>query len=430
MPSNPVSKNIGSLDRPITALLLEASQGKLPLDQRLLRAMVERREESIDSIVKVALASQDDWRIDFLPDLVDLARHFNHPRLTPVFLKALERDESLEEAFEGLSALGASGVDPLLRAYETANEDMQGEIAFALAATGVKDDRIRTLLESRATDEEESIALELYNDPEAKASEPLDLFTDLPETGEPIVEVLSTEERIAMLGAEAEETRIACAASLFGEEFSKEEEDTLFAVAKSDPSELVRANLWQALHAAVDRDEIRQAMLERAEKQEYPTIERCGALVGLAPVAAEPQVRDAIMHFYGIPEVRFKAIEAMWRSGSPEFAAIFPQHLDDADEDIRRLALRGVGTLGIRSELGRVRAAIKEESVREDALFAYALLAPAKDSAAYLRPLLKKIIEEAGGVSEDEENVIRMALDQRLEASGKPPIFSREQDEE
>jgi len=68
---------------------------------------------------------------------------------------------------------------------------------------------------------------------------------------------------------------------------------------------------------------------------------------------------------------------------------------------------------------------LKDEDLREDALFAYALAIPGKDSPAFLRSLLKKIETEAGGFSEEEEEIVRTALDERLRAAGKPPIFQQ-----
>jgi len=114
----------------------------------------------------------------------------------------------------------------------------------------------------------------------------------------------------------------------------------------------------------------------------------------------------------------------MWRSLDPEFGPFFPAHLDDDDVDLRRVALRGVGVNAMTSELGRVRALLQDEDVREDALFAYALAAPGKDSPAFLRSVLNKIAKEAGGLSEEEDEIVRLALDERLRAAGKPPAFS------
>ena len=65
-----------------------------------------------------------------------------------------------------------------------------------------------------------------------------------------------------------------------------------------------------------------------------------------------------------------------------------------------------------------------------DALFAYALSVPGETSRGRIRSLLNKIDEAAGGFKPDEEELIEIALDQRLMLHGKKPVFSEEDEEE
>lgn len=415
------------MSEPVREILRQAARGIVPWDHRLLKQLIERSEETIPAIIAEGTGDQDHWRIDVQPDLLNLARHFNDARLAPFLIRLLEEEEPFEETFEALAALGERAVEPLLEAAGKARKSARTEIAFALGALGVRDPRIEQVIreQAEADPDEGGVALELYNEPGEKTLEPFDLFAEYPAHDLPVFEVLTVEERIGLLQSPEEETRVATAASLYREEFSREEEDVIFEAARTDESPYVRGQAWQALEGATDRDDVRQAMLARLTDTSAAAPERCGALVGLAS-HKNPAVTTATLEFYENEETRLKAIEAMWRSLDRTWASYFPKHLDDPNPDIRRVALRGCGTMGLSAELGRIRAFLKDDDVRDDALFAYAMVAPSKVSPAYLRPLLKKIEKEAGGYREEEEEIVRMALDERLRAAGKEPVFVAE----
>jgi hypothetical protein len=119
----------------------------------------------------------------------------------------------------------------------------------------------------------------------------------------------------------------------------------------------------------------------------------------------------------------------MARSFDRRFAAYPPKHLDDPDSEIKRQAIWGVGYLNIGSEASRLVPFFDEEEFRSDALFAYAIAVPGETSRGRIRALLRKVDEVAGGFKPDEEELIEVALDQRLMLHGKEPFFSA-QDEE
>ncbi len=319
-------------------------------------------------------------------------------------------------------AIGAKALEPLLAAYEKASEPHRREIAFALAALGIEDPRIEAILATRDPDE---AAMELYRDRGDRTPEAWDIFAEYAERGVPEVEALSVDERIEMLASDDEEYRILAAASLFHEDLDQRDEDILFARARTDSSETVRAHCWQALDNAINREEIATEMIARLQDTSRSDQERSALLIGLSAISDRPEIRPHLEAFYRKPETRLKALEAMWRSLDPDFTEYFPEHLNDPDLDIRRVALRGVGGLGITSELGKVRKLLRDPEVREDALYAYAMASPGKSSPAFLRSLLDRIKKEAGPLSEEEEEVVRIALDERLRAEGKPPIFLR-----
>jgi hypothetical protein len=151
-------------------------------------------------------------------------------------------------------------------------------------------------------------------------------------------------------------------------------------------------------------------------------------LVGLAPEADRNEVREAIIQLYEQPQARAKALEAMWRSLNPAFRDYFSPHLDDADLEIRRGALWGIGYYGIKSELDRVRKLFEDEDLRSDALFAYALAMPAEISRGRMKGLLARIEKDAQGLSEMEEELVKTALDERLLLAGKEPVFAEQED--
>ncbi|MBV9443500.1 MAG: HEAT repeat domain-containing protein, partial [Acidobacteriaceae bacterium] len=168
-----------------------------------------------------------------------------------------------------------------------------------------------------------------------------------------------------------------------------------------------------------------EAMLTALRDGSLANEERAGLIVGLAPEADRNEVRQAIAALYEVPEARAKALEAMWRSVHPSFRDYFPKHLDDADMEVRRGAVWGVGYYGLRSELDRVRELLQHEELRSDALFAYTLALPVEISRGRVKGILARIEKDAHGLSEMEEELVKAALDERLMLAGKEPVFGQ-----
>jgi hypothetical protein len=401
---------------PAAELLSEIAKGRAPFDHAMIRALLDRPEETAKAI---AAADPESWQFDITDELVSLCRANPNPATLPFLVKLLDESPQ-EEDFDAIARLGATAVDPLLAAYEKATkEEVREEILFALAALGIEDERIENLLQAAPDGE---IPLNLYR--EGNTPAPYDIYGDYDKVGLPVIDALPLPERIELLDSPVADHRALAAGSLFREELTPAQQDRLLKMAREDSSLEARALAWQSLDGALDRPEFLAAMKARLAEPDCPVEERGGILVALSAKTDEPGIREAIVDLYGDAEGRFKALEAMWRSLDPEFAPFFPAHLDDDDVDLRRVALRGVGVNAMTSELGRVRALLQDEDVREDALFAYALAAPGKDSPAFLRSVLNKIAKEAGGLSEEEDEIVRLALDERLRAAGKPPAFS------
>jgi hypothetical protein len=256
-----------------------------------------------------------------------------------------------------------------------------------------------------------------------------DIWEQYPERAEPQFSALSEEERLGFLASPSAEYRAAAASEFFNEELSPAAREKLFEVARRDQDAEVRARAWEALAEALDQPEIREAMLARLGDDLAPLEERCGALVGLAAEADDPAVRLRILEFYEIAAARAKALEAMYRSLDRRFASYFPKHLDDADPQIRRCAIWGVGHLAIRAEVGRLRALFDDPEFRDDALFAYTLAVPAEISRGRARALFRKVDRDAAGLSPSEADLVRFAIDDRLASHGLEPVFSSQHEE-
>jgi len=264
--------------------------------------------------------------------------------------------------------------------------------------------------------------------PVESQDEPFDIWALYPEEGDLPVELLDEDERAELLEHPVPAMRAAAAASFFNRELTPDLRVKLLSLAKSDSSPSVRARAWEALTDATEDAEIVEAMLGALRDPSTPVEERGGLLVALAPEADRNVVRIAIVELYNEPVGRAKALEAMWRSLHPSFREYFAKHLDDPDIEIRRGAIWGIGYYGLKGELGRLRELFDDEELRSDALFAYSLAVPADISRGRMKGLLSRIENDARGLSEAEEELVKAALDERLLLAGKEPFFSQPED--
>jgi SEC-C motif len=161
-----------------------------------------------------------------------------------------------------------------------------------------------------------------------------------------------------------------------------------------------------------------------------PLQERAGALLGLAGQAGNDPVRGYAVEFYENPETRLQAMEAMRNSFDRSFSPYFPPHLDDADVEIKREAIYGVGYLGISDRAEDLKQFFDDDEFRSDALFAYALSIRADVSRGRIRALFRRIEDLAGGLAEEEIQIVQLALDERLLLHGHKPVFFVETEDE
>lgn len=452
-------------------LLEAAARGLIGLDCRLVHALVDDPAKSLPELLRFAMEKREDDRVLLEEDLVSIFRHLKTPGALPFFIDLVRREpyDIPDDLVEAFALFPERSSEMLLDLYAELGEKEGEEVAFLLASLRVRDPRVFKLLVARLASDpgDAAFCLGLYGDPAARpelerllatldgddahtnwvresveeaiadldapethADHPVfDLWGQYPETAGPQFSILSESERLDFLSSPSAEYRAAAASSFFNDELTPVARARLLEAARQDEDAAIRARAWEALADAIEQPEVQAAMLARLEAGDAPLEERCGALVGLAADADDPAVRRRIMEFYGIPEARAKALEAMYRSLDRRFAPYFPPHLDDPDLEVRRRAIWGVGHLAMHAEAGRLRAFFDDEEFRDDALFAYTLAVPAEISRGRARALFRKVDHDAGGLSQTEAELVRWAIDDRLARHGLDAVFAHEDQE-
>jgi hypothetical protein len=451
------------------AIFEAASQGHIGLDHRFLRALLDRREESLPAAIQFADGKLSEDAVDLTPELIALFRHWKAAEAVPFLVRYIKEDpeDVPDEAIETLVAIGAPALEPLLQLYSELEEEQGGEVAFVLASLRVRDPRILQLLLERLDFDlsDTLLLLTVYGDPAAipalqaasaslagsedglrkemaDAEEALasgvtsevadegdfDIWDIYPDEADVPVDLLDEEERAELLDHPIEAVRLSAANSFFNRDLTPSQRGKLLNLATQDAFSAVRAKAWEALSSASEEPEVNQAMLDALRRSDLPIEERGGLLVGLASEADRNEVRTAMNELYAQPEGRAKALEAMWRSLHPSFRDNFAKNLDSDDLEIRRGAIWGIGYYAIKAELDRVREFFKDDELRSDALFAYALAMPGETSRGRMKGLLSKVEKDARGLSEMEEELVKRALDERLVLAGKEPVFAIEED--
>lgn len=462
--------NPSRLDQYTPAEILDAAaQGHIGIDHRFLKALLDRPEQARKAVLAFSERDREDDAVDLAPELIALLRQWETPDAIPFLIRYIKEDpdEIPEDVIEFLVKLGRPALEPLLKLYGELEESDSGDVAFILANLKIRDNRVLQLLTDRLEfDPNDTLMLlEIYGDPAAAApledfaaklkaddadlkndiaamqralqsskpeppvqDEPFDIWSLYPDEADLPMELLDDDERLQLLDNDVAEIRAAAANSFFNRELTDGQRKRLLEAAEHDSSDEVRARAWEALTSATEHAEVVEAMLIALRKADLSVTERGGLLVGMAPEADRNEVRAAMLELYEAPGGRAKGLEAMWRSLHASFRDYFPKHLDDADIEVRRGAIWGIGYHGLKAELDRVRALFDHEELRADALFAYALAIPAELSRGRMKGLLTRIEKDAKGLSNMEEELVKAALDERLMLAGKEPFFAQEED--
>jgi HEAT repeat protein len=452
---------------PVTALLDEGAPGRLGLDQRWVHAIVDRGPDAVPELIEFGLNPPETARVDLTDDIVAVLRHLKDPRALGFYIELIRREpgEISDDVSMAVPEMGAACVEPLLGIFTDLEEDEAGDLVFLLASLGsygIRDERILAILLDRLEYDMRDGALDLglYGDPtalpalrkmleeepedrdllfaiqeleHAKTLEPgpaFDLWSSYPETAAPDFDAMMEADRLVFLEQGDEDDRIAAAASFFNEELSDDAEETLLKAARTDVSPKVRGEAWESLGSSQARGSHLEEIGKRLADPSAPAEERCGALVALSLDGDDLKLdlHQYLQEFYSSQPTRVKALEGMWRTLDRRYADLFVQHLEDPDKEIRSIAIRGVGHLGLKGEVMRLKKMFTDEDVREEALFAYAMAAPSELSAARMKSLLKRIGEETP-LSPAEEELVMMALDERMKMAGKSPVFFEDPDE-
>jgi hypothetical protein len=454
---------------PVYELLVAAAMGRVGIDQRLLRAIVDRGESAIEDLVRFGLENRFEDRINLEEDMLAIIQFVPSPKAIPYLIDLLSQEphDPPEDIVHAFQRVGDSAVGPLLDLYRELGPTEGGDIAFIISTFRNRDPRILKMLEERVEEDASDAAflMGVHGDPAAKpllqklkadptrstvaseadealqtldqevvedSPEPVNLWDIYPEHIEPVFDVMPVSEKLEFLRCPSAELRADCATSFIDREVPDEVSAALLELAKNDPNVGVRAVACTALGSHADEPEVFEVLSSRLKDQSRPAAERCGALLGASAVAKQhPELKAYFHEFYANPSTTARAIEAMWRSLDAEFVDIFKRHIGDADTDIRRQAIKGIGFAEVSSEAPKLVELFKDDDLRLDALFSYAMCVPLKKLARGTMPqVLRKIEEIAGGLSDMEADAVTTALDTRLILHGLEPVFVDYSDEE
>lgn len=454
---------------PVYDLLQAGARGYVGIDQRFIRAILDRGEAAVPDLLRFGLEEHEDDRVDLEEDLIAMFRYLASSQALPFYIACIRRspEDVPDDLVEGILPFGQSAVGPLLDLHAALEEDQTADVAFLLANLKVRDPRILELLLDRLEYDaaDGAFCLGLYGDPAAKPAlnkllaqipkedadlrrefefaleqidapatakpetplepEPFDIWSLYPDEAPPPFEVLTSAEVLEMLESDSPTNRASAAESFRNREVDATARARLFERAQTDPEASVRASCWEAL-ADADEENIRAAMKRVAADASRDIVERCGALVGLCNSADDPDVAARMRAFYSDPKTRAKAMEAMWRSFDRQFAEYFPKHLGDPDVEVKRQAIWGTGYMGLADQAPKLSKLFDDDELRQDSLFAYALCVPGDITRGRVRGLLRKIDKVAGGLSQGETELVKIALDQRLVMHRLEPVFSEE----
>jgi hypothetical protein len=463
---------------PVMELLRAAARGWIGVDRRLVQAIAGRGAPAMADVLAFTRESRRGHRVYIDPLLVDLFRYSPQPEAIDYLLDLIHSEpEQVDDSLvQALLPLGQSAVDGLLKLYEELGEEQGSDVAFLLAGLRIRDPRVLSALLDRLEYDaaDGAFCLGLYGDPAARPAlekmlaeipeapsgappedvkseaelrreishaiealdapesqytpEPFDILKEYPAVELPAVDVLSEEERSALLASPEASVRAEAAYSFFNHEVTPKVRAALLAMARGDSDPAARGRAWASLADAAEDKAIRAEMAAVLNDAARPVEERGGAAVGLYGFGDEPEAQRGIEALYAEGgKARAKALEAMWRSLWKGYAKFFAPHLDDKDPAILHQALRGAGYFRLASHADKIAKYLEDDDFREDALFAYALALPGETTRGRARGILRKI-DSITPLDESEERLVKFAIDERLRLHGLAPVFEAEEE--
>src|SRR5262249_17793996 len=149
---------------------------------------------------------------------------------------------------------------------------------------------------------------------------PFDIWATYPKEDSPAFDVLTEEQRLAMLESDSAKLRADAAAYFSNAPVSDKVRARLIAMARHDPDAKVRGSCWEALQDFADQPEIRRALIGILEDAHASPEEKGGVVVALAQQTGNRAIFQAIEKLYEDPRGRAKALRAMSRSLDRRFA--------------------------------------------------------------------------------------------------------------
>jgi len=457
----------------VVEMLRAAAAGRLGVDRRLVQTILDQ-PDAPNEVLAFSREPREGHRLNLDPLLIDLFRYWKSDEALDFYIDAIRRqpEEVGDDLIQAFLPFGEKAVEPLLAVYEELGEEEAGDVAFLLAGLRVRDPRVlqvlldrlefdagdgafllglygdksalpaleKMLAEIPKEDTELRLELErsieLLDSPEPQyVPEPFDILKEYPKTELPAFDLLPDKERIEMLGSDDPLIRAGAAHSFFNEDLSPETRDELFAMAKADPELKVRVQAWESLSGASEQAPVQNALIATLRDDSKPVEERGAAAVGLYAFADKDQARLGIEALYELGgHARAKALEAMWRSLWEPYSKYFAAHLDDTEEiSILRQALRGAGYFRLTKYAEKISSYFDGEgalaTLRDDALFAYALAMPGETTRGRIRGMLRKI-DALADLDQVETDLVMFALDERLRLHGLEPVFAEGESQE
>ena len=401
-------------------LLSAAARGQVAFDKRLMAALTIDPERTTPDLVRFSREDRtEDW-VDVSFDLLHLFACMPTPEAVPFLIGEMRRnpDDASAELIDLANRVGEPAAAALLELFEE-TLGAHSEILFVALMAGAKGPRVEQAIAAVAEADPDDgeflreIAQTGYDRSEAQPE------YEYPAEAEPDLTALPEEEREEFLASESAEFRLMAASSYLGEELSDRRRQQFLAMGESDPDARVRGAAWEALREETGNSVVLSALKARLGVVEDAHERACIANALASHIDEIDGLAEVIEAAYAAPGHRAKALEAMWRSLDRRWVDRPPLHLDDPNVDLRRQAILATGYFRLHNQAKRLEPFFLDPDLREDALYAYALAAPADETRFGLRQLEKRIEGLAGGLGEEDEEAIRFALDMRLEMSGR-----------
>jgi hypothetical protein len=450
-------------------LLRAAAAGRVGVDRRLVQSILDQPDAPSEALA-FSREPRKGHRLDLDPLLIDLFRYWKSDAALDFYIDAVRRqpEEIGDDLIQAFLPFGLRAVEPLLKLHEELGEEQAGDVAFLLAGLRVHDPRVLALLLDRLEFDagDGAFLLGLYGDNAARPAltkmlaeipkedgelrlelersielldspepqyvpEPFDILKEYPKTELPAFDLLPDHERIEMLWSDDALIRAGAAHSYFNEDIENRTRERLLELAKGDPELKVRVQAWESLSGAAELGFVQRLLIATLIDESKPVEERGAAAVGLYAFADKDEARRGIEALYEAGgHARAKALEAMWRSLWEPYAKYFAGHLEDTEEiAILRQALRGAGYFRLTKVAEKIASYFDREgdlaTLRDDALFAYALAMPGETTRGRIRGMLRKI-DGLAELDSAETDLVMFALDERLRLNGLEPVFQEE----